>query len=94
MLGPKPHGATAKGPLLVSMSTQLGSVKAAQKVQGPRELCIPVPTPSARGLLGGCNPPTDFEASRAVMGAVDYVVQLQPAPPLVMTSHVAVPISG
>jgi hypothetical protein len=50
--------------------------------------------PSAWGLLGGCNPPTDFEASRVVMGAVDYVIQLQPAPPLVMTSRVAVPIPG
>jgi hypothetical protein len=50
MLGPKPHGAIADGPLPMSMSTQSGPVKAAQKVQGLREFCSPVPTAAAAGI--------------------------------------------
>jgi hypothetical protein len=54
MLGPEPHGAIADGPLPMSMSTQPGPVKAAQKVQGLREFCSPVPTAAPVGLLTTC----------------------------------------
>jgi hypothetical protein len=56
MLGPEPQGAIAEGPLPMSMSTQPGPVKAAQKVQGPRVFCSPIRTAAGTDGSAGVHP--------------------------------------